>query len=134
MYIFSSPLKMFCYPPQFLQVIPRDGAEKLVSLSLLLLFFVVYNLVCLFVCLCQGFDKVGYLRKKDPHNVGGWKKRWFTLKGKSLVYYRRVSITIPTSNYSQTVRHFWFVVSFTHVHTTKTVQTLVGRGDNEGNC
>ncbi|CAI8051664.1 Arf-GAP with Rho-GAP domain, ANK repeat and PH domain-containing protein 1 [Geodia barretti] len=47
------------------KVIPRDGAEKL------------------------GFDKVGYLRKKDPHNVGGWKKRWFTLKGKSLVYYRR---------------------------------------------
>ena len=33
---------------------------------------------------------MGYLRKKDPHNVGGWKRRWFTLKGKSLVYYRRV--------------------------------------------
>jgi hypothetical protein len=39
----------------------------------------------------NGFDKVGYLRKKDPHNVGGWRRRWFTLKGKRLVYYRRVS-------------------------------------------
>ena len=28
------------------------------------------------------------------------------------------SIAIPTSNYSQTVRHCWFVVSFTHVRTT----------------
>jgi len=37
----------------------------------------------------QGFDKVGYLKKRDPHNVGGWKKRWFTLKGKTLAYYRR---------------------------------------------
>ena len=36
---------------------------------------------------------MGYLRKKDPHNVGGWKRRWFTLKGKSLVYYRRVRET-----------------------------------------
>ena len=41
--------------------------------------------------LWQGYDKVGYLKKKDSHNVGVWKRRWFTLKGKSLVYYKRVS-------------------------------------------
>ena len=35
---------------------------------------------------------MGYLWKRDPHNVGGWKRRWFTLKGKSLVSYRRVSV------------------------------------------
>ena len=39
---------------------------------------------------------MGYLRKKDPHNVGGWKRRWFTLKGKSLVYYRRVCHVMTT--------------------------------------
>jgi hypothetical protein len=32
---------------------------------------------------------VGYLKKKDPHNVTGWKRLWFTLKGKSLAYYRK---------------------------------------------
>ena len=54
---------------------------------------------CTCMCTCkyyntsslQGYDKVGYLKKKDPHNVGGWKRRWFTLKGKRLAYYKRVS-------------------------------------------
>lgn len=56
---------------------------------MVLLFLLLMLLIMLL--LLQGFDKVGYLRKKDPHNVGGWKRRWFNLKGKSLVYYRRVS-------------------------------------------
>ena len=34
----------------------------------------------------QGYDKVGYLKRKDPT---GWKRRWFTLKGKSLACYRK---------------------------------------------
>ena len=34
----------------------------------------------------QGYDKVGYLKKKDST---GWKRRWFTLKGKSLACYRK---------------------------------------------
>ena len=46
-------------------------------------------MTCLLPC-PQGYDKVGYLKKKDPHNVtGGWKRRWFTLKGKSLACYRK---------------------------------------------
>ena len=41
------------------------------------------------------------------------------------------STAIPTSNYSQTGRHCWFVVSFTHVHTTnaKLFKSLL---ENEG--
>ena len=46
---------------------------------------VYYMLACV-----QGFDKVGYLKKKE--SVGGYKRRWFTLKGKSLSSYRRVSL------------------------------------------
>ena len=46
------------------------------------------------VCVCvQGFDKVGYLKKKE--SVGGFKRRWFTLKGKSLSSFKRVSVDTP---------------------------------------
>ena len=34
------------------------------------------------------------------------------------VYVQRDSIAIPTSSYIQSVRHCWFVVSFTYVCTT----------------
>ncbi len=45
----------------------------------------------------QGFDKVGYLKKKD--HMGGFKRRWFTLNGKSLSSYKRVSATTRFSLY-----------------------------------
>ena len=40
----------------------------------------------------KGYDKVGYLKKKDPLSVGGWRRRWYTLKGKTLACYKRVSL------------------------------------------
>ena len=63
----------------------------------------VCTIICMYVCMYnmyvqyiifsyvnpQGFDKVGYLKKKD--SVGGFRRKWFTLKGKSLACYRRVS-------------------------------------------
>lgn len=29
------------------------------------------------------------MKKKDPHSVTGWRRLWFTLKGKSLAYYKK---------------------------------------------
>ena len=46
--------------------------------------------VCIPAVHVQGYDKVGYLKKKDSHSVTGWKKRWFTLRGKNLAFYRGV--------------------------------------------
>lgn len=29
------------------------------------------------------------MKKKDPHSVTGWRRLWFTLKGKSLACYKK---------------------------------------------
>ena len=87
------------------------------------------NYVTSAVCLCplQGFDKVGYLKKRDPHNVGGWRRRWFTLKGKSLAYYKVRVVTAEISQLLlQTRKDLFLTTSLDNKLILPTFQLVLG--------
>lgn len=85
--------------------------------------FIIFVLACFLKMqlsrhLTQDFVKEGFLAKTGPKPSDGFKRRWFTLDGRKLMYHEQklVGLLIATTFIYYTVRYCTFIMPTCIVH------------------